>query len=125
MLWQPAAGGVPARCACWLQLDLCRNTGTLPILAPDGKHLMYWSAQNPSALEGPGFLIPFSVSPDGPRLAYEPGKPEQFLRGTGWFPGFSPDGRWIAYCFYRSGRNEIEVRPPRTLESGRFRTAAR
>ncbi len=40
-------------------------------------------------------------------------KPELFLRTSSneLLPAVSPDGRWIAYMSYESGRNEVYVRP--------------
>jgi serine/threonine-protein kinase len=82
-----------------------------------------------------GLRVPWSVSPDGKRLAYyemspethfdlwtiplevsggEPrgGKPEPFLRtkDVETYPTFSPDGHWMAFVAYRTGRYEVYVR---------------
>ena len=80
---------------------------------------------------------PYSLTPDGRRLAYfersletgwdiwtvaldltdpdhpKTGKPEPFLRTPAdeLLPQFSPDGRWIAYRSLESGSPEIYVRP--------------
>ena len=124
-----------------------------PVWTPDGKHIIFesqginnFSLQWISAdgageaqrlLESKNWLMPYSFSPDGKRLAFSeqnaetgmdlwtlpldtsdpehprPGKPELFLR-TGFIenrPAFSPDGRWIAYSSTESGRSEIYVRP--------------
>jgi serine/threonine-protein kinase len=78
--------------------------------------------------------VPRSFTPDGKRLAYheaagtfqlwtvpvddqggqlKAGKPERFLETSSddRFPGFSPDGRWLAYRSDESGRDEVYVRP--------------
>ncbi len=109
------------------------GNGQVPVWAPDGKHLalqsvandfkLYWmrsdvAGKPQSLLEGTNNLVPWSMSPDGRRLAYfqhgataydlwtlpldltdpdhpKPGKPELYLQ-TPWdkrVPRFSPDGR--------------------------------
>ena len=44
---------------------------------------------------------------------WKPGKPQLFSTGswTEYSPGFSPDGRWVAYNSLESGRSEVFVRP--------------
>ena len=124
----------------------------LPIWAPDGKHILFnstgsatglwWIRSDGSAPAQRLFktkvpIVPYSISPDGHRLAYtemnpdtaqdlwtlpfdtsdpenpKAGEPELFLRTP--FeenePMFSPDGRWIVYRSTESGSNEIYVRP--------------
>lgn len=79
--------------------------------------------------------VPWSVSPDGRRLAYyemhpdtgfdlwtvdvaaagdglRSGAPEPFLRTPAFevYPSFSPDGRWLAYASNESGTYEVYVR---------------
>jgi len=82
-------------------------------------------------------MVPWSVSPDGRRLAYfehgpdsaydlwtlplditdpdhpKPGTPELYLRTPRdkRVPRFSPDGRWIAYRSIESGNEEVYVQP--------------
>ncbi len=109
------------------------GNGQVPVWAPDGKHLalqsvandfkLYWmrsdgAGQPQPLLESTNNLVPWSMSPDGRRLAYfqhgataydlwtlpldltdpdhpKPGKPELYLQ-TPWdkrVPRFSPDGR--------------------------------
>jgi len=123
-----------------------------PVWAPDGKHLVFWTpgakcafywlrsdgAGEPQPLlESTNNIVPWSMSPDGRRLAYmernsatgydlwalpldltdsqhpKPGKPELSLRTPAdeLVPRFSPDGRWIAYRSNESGSDEIYVRP--------------
>jgi Tol biopolymer transport system component/predicted Ser/Thr protein kinase len=119
------------------------------VWAPDGKHIvarsnasgLWWiradGAGQPQLLNTPRSAIPWSISPNGRRLAYweinpttasdidilpldtsdpdhpKPGKPEPFLHTAAneAFPVFSPDGRWIAYRSDELGVNEIWVQP--------------
>jgi Tol biopolymer transport system component len=51
------------------------------------------------------------------------GKPELFLQTTAGFPAFSPDGRWLAYQSYESGKDEVYVRafpPPASGPGGKW-----
>jgi serine/threonine-protein kinase len=121
------------------------------VWAPDQKHILLrtsaagfkliWlradgAGQPQVLLTTPNLVIPWSISPDGKRLAYwedhpethydisflpldlsdpehpKHGPPEPFLhtRANEAFPVFSPDGRWIAYRSDDSGLNEIYVR---------------
>ena len=125
-----------------------------PVWAANGKHIAFGSysaggyslslirsdaaGQAERLLESHNsVVVPWSLSPDGRRLAYheispetgfdiwtlpldmndpdhpKPGKPELFLRtpATELVPAFSPNGRWIAYRSDESGTNEIYVRP--------------
>ena len=137
---------------------------TLPIWMPDGKHLIFLSGSEGHNIayirsDGAGeplrlfhsqdFLAPWSVSPDGKRIAFymtgpgtdndlwtlpldlrdpehpKPGTPELFLgtpapEGT---PRFSPDGRWIAYGANDSGTNEVYVRPFPAGSPGRWQVS--
>jgi serine/threonine-protein kinase len=141
--------------------DLGRETMTrltstgyaaVPVWAADGNHMAFqsyasglgigWmrsdgSGEPQQILTAQNSIVPWSISPDGRRLAYreitsetgydiwtvtldtsdpdhpKPGKPVLFLRTPSdeLTPMFSPDGRWIAYRSNESGTNEIYVRP--------------
>jgi serine/threonine-protein kinase len=124
-----------------------------PVWSSDGRHLAFQSFRNgPPNLywmraDGAGDTVrlteskntqsPYSISPDGKRLAFtennpesgwdiwtlpldlsdpdhpKPGRPELFLRTpfAEVQPIFSPDGRWLAYMSLESGRTEVYVRP--------------
>jgi Tol biopolymer transport system component len=135
--------------------DLKRNSSTritlnrksrCPVWTPDGKHLVYASASSLwwTRSDGAGepreliksdeTMVPYSFSPDGPRLAYAAGSattgfalytirldtavPDQpkaepaelFLRGA-YDAAYSPDGRWIAYSSNEASGLDIYVRP--------------
>jgi len=88
-------------------------------------------------LEAHQSIIPYSISPDGRRIAFyevspgtgmdlwtlsldltdihnpKPGSPEPFLRTSAdeSQPTLSPDGHWIAYTSDESRSNQIYVRP--------------
>ena len=129
------------------------RTNFVPVWMPDGKHIVFqsqstgnWSLQWIRA-DGSGEaqqlreskrrIAPYSISPDGKRLAFyeqnadnrydlwtlrletddsghaKTGTPELFLH-TAFDqrePAFSPDGRWLAYVSTDSGRDEVYVRP--------------
>jgi Tol biopolymer transport system component len=114
---------------------------------PDGKTVAFqgngtleWSPYRIPATPRPllrgGVYIPWSVSPDGKRLAYSTldpethfdlwtvpliwvgselraGTPEPFLTtpAVEAYPSFSPDGQWMAYVSLKSGAYEVYVRP--------------
>jgi serine/threonine-protein kinase len=124
-----------------------------PVWMPDSRHLVFeshWNGRHTllytrvdgssaphQLLEGSQFIIPYSVSPDGRRIAYyevspgegadlwtlplelsdpdrpNPGAPETFLRTSAneSEPLFSPDGHWIAYSSDESRPAQIYVRP--------------
>jgi eukaryotic-like serine/threonine-protein kinase len=67
--------------------------------SPDGRYILYWSAQN----NGDLMVLPLT----GDR------KPFAFLstRFNEQSGVFSPDGKWVAYQSDESGRDEIYVRP--------------
>jgi len=148
--------------------DLERNTArrltftgdsNVPIWARDGKHILFAKSANSIVwmrsdgagepirlLESPNLPRPWSVSPDGRRLAYleqtpetgldlwtlpidltdpdhpKAGKPEPFLRtpANELLPQFSPDGRWIAYRSEEAGSSEIYVRPFPAASEGKW-----
>ena len=143
--------------------DLARGTMTRitfggqsslgPVWTPDGKHIVfYFSVAGGYAIgwvrsDGAGeartlfksrnFIVPYSFSPDGLRLAYyeqdartnralwiltldtgngeypRTGEPQPFLRTAfnELDPVFSRDCRWIMYASDESGRMEVYVRP--------------
>jgi serine/threonine-protein kinase len=75
--------------------------------SPDGKRL---AGIQPVGSGGVDIWIaPVEGDRDHPRL----GKPEMFVQSSAikLFPGFSLDGRWLAYQSNESGRNEVYVRP--------------
>jgi serine/threonine-protein kinase len=90
------------------------------------------SGESQALLDSGRLPVPGDVSPDGSVLAYTGGSttegtgadiwvlpldregvPEPFLRSDfdEASPGFSPDGRWIAFTSNETGRNEVYVRP--------------
>ena len=119
-----------------------------PIWSPDSQYIVFGAtgvgifaaradgASEPVALTQIRLMVtPWSITPDGKRLAYfegvansgqlwtlpledkggqlRAGKPEQFLQSNSLDlnPSFSNDGRWIAYHSNESGKNEVYVRP--------------
>ena len=143
--------------------DLARGTMTRitfggqsslgPVWTPDGKHIVFYfsvsggyaigwvrsdgAGEARTLLKSRNFIVPYSFSPDGRRLAYyeqdaqtnrdlwilpldlgngedpRPGEPQPFLRTAfnELDPVLSRDGRWIMYASDESGRMEVYVRP--------------
>jgi len=118
-----------------------------PVWSPDGRFLYTLGNRTIESLPADGSRparallpagirpVPWSVSPDGKRLAFyemdpkthfdlwtvpleisgaEPqaGTPEPFLKtkDVETYPTFSPDGRWMAFVAYRAGQFEVYVR---------------
>jgi serine/threonine-protein kinase len=141
----------------WQRDSMTRLTftelGLASVWSPNGKYIAYQSTATKGyaihwirsdgggepqvLLESQNSVVPWSISPDGRRLAYHEGypdtgydvmtvsldltdpahpkvgKPEPFLKTQAdeLVPAFSPDGRWLAYRSTESGVNEIYVRP--------------
>jgi Tol biopolymer transport system component len=134
-----------------IRLTFGAGTYGFPVWTGDGRYLiftggfggggMYWTradgGSRPQLLtQSKNGQFPWSVSPDGKRLAFaefsgnsasgdlwtvplaidanglKAGTPEIFLQTAAneLYPAFSPDGRWIAYRTFESGNSEIEVR---------------
>jgi serine/threonine protein kinase len=72
--------------------------------SPDGRFILYWSAQNN------GDLMVLPLAPDQKTTDRKPfaflSTPFNEQEGV-----FSPDGKWVAYQSNESGRDEIYVRP--------------
>ena len=137
-----------------------------PVWTSDGKHIAFQTRRGNSSeigwirSDGSGgtqtliegkLITPYSLSPDGRRLAYfdqnsesqfdtwtlpldltdpdhpKPGKPEPFVRTAAneIHPAFSPDGRWMAYATDESGSYEVDVRPfPVTAAGGKWQISS-
>jgi WD40 repeat protein len=98
LFWQPADGSGPAE-------QLTTNDTRFPSAlgwSPDGKSLIF--------TDGPDVRI---LQPDGDDESrpFLMGPPETY----GWV--FSPNGRWLAYTSFESGRLEVYVPIPRLRES--------
>ncbi len=163
LAYSMASGASGATSDIWVK-DLDRDTpsrlsflsGTVvssPVWTPDGKQIVFNSTMGAGGASGLYMIrsdgageaqrltsamrsqYPYSISPDGKRLAFSGnagsnfdlftavlegdaahpklGKPDLFL-GTPFgeiYPAFSPDGRWMAYSSNESGTYEIYVRP--------------
>jgi serine/threonine-protein kinase len=118
-----------------------------PVWSPDGRYIVYGSQEGLSwtradgagrpqpIIRTKGFVLPWSFTPDGKRLAYieldpetsydlwtvplendttglQAGKPEVLLQTSSEerYPVFSPDGRWLAYASNASGGFRVYVR---------------
>jgi serine/threonine-protein kinase len=75
-------------------------------VAPDGRRLAYYD-RNPET----GFDL-WTVAVATPTAGLELETPQPFLRTRAFevYPSFSPDGRWIAYASNESGAWEVYVR---------------
>jgi WD40 repeat protein/predicted Ser/Thr protein kinase len=109
-----------------------------PIWTPDGKYITFrqegiWyvradgGSKPEPLLQVPG-ARPMTVSPDGKTLAYfdqgdfwtiplsqeadrlRAGKPQPLVDAPGGGGIYSPDGKWLAYSSFESGRTEVYVR---------------
>jgi serine/threonine protein kinase/Tol biopolymer transport system component len=98
----------------WVRADgvgeptrLVQGKGWLPAsFFPDGKRLTYWHGEPPYGL----WTLPLDLTdPEHPKA----GKPESLLSFSAETRGplMSPDGRWMAYSSFESGRLEAYVRP--------------
>ncbi|HEY4362905.1 MAG TPA: protein kinase [Bryobacteraceae bacterium] len=131
----------------------------VPVWTPDGRYIVFSSLGNAiswTRSDGAGqpqpliqskiLSVPWSVTPDGKRLAYmeiaglpqirtapledrngqlKAGQPEQFLKDQfiDQSPTFSLDGRWLAYDSTESGHREVYVRafpPPASGQGGKW-----
>jgi eukaryotic-like serine/threonine-protein kinase len=77
---------------------------------PDGKVLAFEQAS-----PGGHWNIMTMTMEGDEKSGWKPGEPKPFLNNNNAFdiasPTFSPDGRWLAYDSFESGRNEIYVTP--------------
>jgi serine/threonine-protein kinase len=130
-----------------------QHNNLYPVWTPDSRHLvfesrwegthtMWWTRADGGSeprklLEAHQSIIPYSISPDGRRIAFyevspgagmdlwtlsldlsdihnpKAGSPELFLQTPAdeSQPAFSPDGHWIAYTSDESRSNQVYVRP--------------
>jgi serine/threonine-protein kinase len=88
----------------------------------DGKRLAYYGQNTDPGAGSPGFWIwTMSIEDSGGQL--RAGKPEPFLKTqfNDCCAVFSPDGRWLAYVSYESGKAEVYVRAfPMAGHGGRW-----
>jgi serine/threonine protein kinase len=98
------------------------NTPAPYSLSPDGRRLAYYDENLKSQFET--WILPLDLAdPDHPK----PGKPERFApsQANQLHPAFSPDGRWIAYTSDESGSFEVYVRPfPETTAAGKWQISS-
>ena len=75
-------------------------------ISPDGGRLAYYERSPQTGFDL--WTVPILQSTAGPRF----GTPEPYLRTRAFevYPSFSPDGRWMAYASNESGAWEIYVR---------------
>ena len=134
------------------RLTFLPGANTSPVWAPDGTYLLFqsidaaapglfWirsdgSGQPLRLTDGKHREVPYSISPDGKRVAFhrtgngggtdiftasiegDPSHPrlgeQELFLGTQFnelHPAFSPDGRWLAYQSDESGHGQVYVRP--------------
>lgn len=75
-------------------------------VSPDGQRVAYYERSSETGFDL--WTVPVIGSDKGPGL----GRPEPFLRTPAFevYPSFSPDGRWMVYASNESGAWEIYVR---------------
>ena len=103
LYWQPADGTRDAQ-----RLTESKNQQYPGSWHPSGRFLAFYE-QNPTT--GWDLMILPMEGDDVP--GWRPGKPVAFLNSPDeeQGPNFSPDGRWLAYSSFETGRTEIYVRP--------------
>jgi len=80
-------------------------------LSPDGKRLAVWQVGNTGSRDI--FTIPVEAEPGPGVPGFRLGKAERYLETPfdEVHPAISPDGRWLAYSSNESGIHEVYVRP--------------
>jgi Tol biopolymer transport system component len=105
LYWKRADGAGDALC-----LTQSKIPKLYPSWRPDGKVLAFAQAS-----PGGHWNIMTMTMEGDERSGWKPGEPKPFLNNNNAFdivsPAFSPDGRWLAYDSFESGRNEIYVTP--------------
>jgi len=137
------------------RLTFGTETFAAPVWSRDGRYVVFGSIGNglfwaradgggqpQSLVKRASIVFPFSLLPDGSRLAFyevsrtpqiwtvpldysdglKAGEPERYM--TNQFaetaPKFSPDGRWLAYESNETGRSEIYVRAFPAAQGGKW-----
>ena len=98
---------IPARGNGHVQSLLSTGAITVPwSLSPDGHRLAYYEMNSSTAFD----IWTVPVRQTGTTLVA--GQPEPFLRTPAFevYPAFSPDGQWLAYSSNESGSWEVYVR---------------